>query len=94
MIMSEEIKERLERLERLTLLGAKNVLTIDEAAAVLGLSKRYIYKLTCKKKIPYYKPGAKLLYFDKNELEAWAKRNRMGTADEAEQKAAAYCARG
>ena len=90
--MTQEIQERFDRLERLTTLAAKNVLNINEAALLLGLSKHYLYKLTCAKKIPHYKPGAKLLYFDRGELEAWMKRNRIGTASEAEQKAAAYCA--
>ena len=93
--MNEEIKERFDRLERLSIMAAKNVLTIGEAALLLGLSKNYIYHLTMKKKIPYYKPNnAKMVYFDKNELEAWALTNRRGTAAEAEQKAAAYCAGG
>ena len=92
--MTKEIEERFDRLERLSLLAAKKVLTITEAALLLGLSKGYIYKLTCTKKIPHYKPGAKLLYFDRDELEAWAKRNRIDTTSEAEQKAAAYCAKG
>lgn len=90
--MNVELEERFERLERLSLLAAKKVLTINEAAVLLGLSKGYIYKLTCAKKIPHYKPGAKLLYFDRDELEAWAKRNRINTTSEAEQQAAAYCA--
>lgn len=90
----EELLERLARLEKLSLLAAKNVLTIDDAVLLLGLSKCYIYKLTCAKKIPHYKPGAKLLYFDRGELEAWAKRNRINTVEETGQKAAAYCAKG
>lgn len=92
--MSEEINERFDRLEKLSLLAAKNVLTISEAALLLNLTKGYIYKLTCSKKIPHYKPSQKLLYFKKNELEAWALHNRMATTGEAEQLAAAYCAKG
>ena len=92
--MNEELKERFDRLERLSIMAAKNVLTIGEAALILGLSKNYIYKLTMKKKIPYYKPNAKTVYFKRSELEAWALTNRRGTAAEAEQKAAAYCAGG
>ena len=92
--MTQEIQERFDRLERLTVLAAKKVLTINEAALLLGLSKHYLYKLTCKKMIPHYKPGVKLLYFDREELEAWMKRNRVGTASEAEQKAAVHCAKG
>ena len=35
----------------------------------------------------------KLLYFDRNEIEAWMKQNRVSTRTEAESTAAAYIVR-
>ena len=60
----------------------KNLLTSDEAAEYLGISKSYLYKLTMQRKIPHYKPFGKFNYFDRNELEEWAKSVRVTTVNE------------
>ena len=62
------IEQRLGRIEQL-LLGQKNVLTFDEACLFTGISRSYMYKLTCGCRIPHYKPGGKNIYFDRAELE-------------------------
>lgn len=48
---------------------AKNVLTFDEACTYTGISRTYMYKLTCGSRIPHYKPNGKNIYFDRAELE-------------------------
>ena len=88
--MEELILERLEAIERNSLLAAKNVLTIDDAVLLTGLSKSHIYKLTCNRQIPFYRPNGKLVYFDRAELESWLRQNRVMTTAEAEQQAIAY----
>lgn len=88
--MEEMILSRLEAIERYSLLAAKNVLTIDDAAVLTGMSKSHLYKLTCSKQIPFYRPNGKLVYFDRQELEGWLKQNRVTTQTEAEQQAFAY----
>lgn len=55
----------------------KEVLTADEAAKYMGVSKSYLYKLTCKQEIPHYKPMGKMCYFNRQELEAWLQRNKI-----------------
>lgn len=88
------IDERLERIERLTLLGAKEALNMDDAAAYTGLSKDHLYRLVSKKRIPYYKSeGGKLTYFSKTELCAWLLKHRVSTIEEAQENAAAYVTR-
>lgn len=57
----------------------KEVLTVSEASAYLGLSESYIYKLTSLKQIPHYKPNGKLVYFNRKELCEWAMRNQIQT---------------
>ena len=52
----------------------KEVLTSDEAAAYLGISKSALYKLTMGRKIPFYK-SAKLCYFDRQEINTPKKRH-------------------
>ena len=69
----------------------KSVLTLDEAAQLLGLTKSYLYKLTSRRLIPHYKPGGKKVYFDRAELIAWVKSNRVATETEISDRAAALC---
>lgn len=87
------IEQKLDRIEQLTLLAAKDALTMDDAAAYTGLSKGYLYRLVWKKKIPYYKSvGGKQTYFSKKELNGWLLRHRVSSTDEAQENAEAYCA--
>ena len=65
----DEIKEQLNRIERYTLLGAKNVLSLDDVHLLTGLSKSHIYRMTSRNEIPYYK-RTRILCFDKAEIEA------------------------
>lgn len=88
-----KVYKKLEELEKLTLLSAKEMFTIDEASKYLGMSKDYLYIMTCKKQIPYYKPNGKRLYFKKAELNEWLQRNRVNSVDEAESDAALYIAK-
>ena len=64
----------------------KEVLTSEEAAAYLGITKSALYKLTMGRRIPFYK-SAKLCYFDRGELIAWMKANRVATQEELDEKA-------
>lgn len=88
--MEEKILSELDAIKRYSLLAAKSVLDIDDVALLTGLSKSHLYKLTCTHQIPYYKPKGKLVYFDRDEIEAWMKQNRVNTTAEAEQQAIAY----
>ena len=77
----ERLMERIAKLEE----GAyttKSVLTHDEACMYLGLQASYLYKLTANREIPYSKPHGKRIYFDKQDLDLWAKQNRMDTVGE------------
>ena len=87
----EELNLLREIVAQRTLLATKEVLTTDEAAAYMGVSKSYIYKLTMRQIIPHYKPNGKIVYFNRKELEAWLQSNRVATAEEINAKAQAYC---
>jgi excisionase family DNA binding protein len=85
------IEERLERIERLTLIAAKEALTSAEAAEYLGLSINTIYQLCHRHKIPYYKSaGGKTNYFKKEEVTNWALSQRISSNEYFEAKAAAF----
>lgn len=92
--MEAKIIEQLNRIEQYALLSAKNVLSLDDVAALTGLSKSHLYKLTCTHQIPYYKPNGKQIYFDRGEVESWLKQNRVATEQEIEAMATAYVVTG
>ena len=72
---------------------AKAVLTVDEAARYMSVSKSALYKMMMTRKIPYSKPNGKLCFFSRQELENWLMRNRVATADELQEQAENYCSR-
>ncbi|GHV17443.1 hypothetical protein FACS189493_5070 [Spirochaetia bacterium] len=49
---------------------------VTEAAAFLGLSTNYIYKMIHESKIPCYKPLGKKVYFDPKELSDFVYRGK------------------
>lgn len=86
-----EEKQIISFLQKMILAALKPVLTMDEAVIFTGLSKSYLYKLTCRKLIPYYKnKGMKGIYFKREELEAWMTQERVATQGEIEQEAIRY----
>ena len=88
-IALQTIDTRLDRIERLTLISAKDVLDIDEASFFTGFSKGHLYRLTSERKIPHYKKKRKL-YFKKSELEDWLLEDKVMTAEDIESQAATY----
>ena len=82
------IDQRLLRIENF-LFSQKNVLTLDEVCLLTGKSKSHIYKLTSTGHIPFYKQG-KHCYFDRKEIEAWLKSNRIKSLEEIDQEASTY----
>lgn len=89
--MSEELKKVADLISAKMSLNTKEVLTSDEAASYMGVSKAYLYKLTMGKKIPHYKPMGKMVYFNRQELEYWLQANRVATDEELSQQAQTYC---
>ena len=85
----ESIIDRLRNIESL-LLSQKKVLNLDEVSVFSGLSKSYLYKLTCSGGIPCYKPQGKHIYFDKVEIEQWLLQNKKATDNEIENKAVTF----
>lgn len=84
-----EIRATLDRIERLSLIGAKNVLDVQEAAIYTRLSKQHIYRLTSNKQIPHFKKARKL-YFKKSELEDWMLESKVLTEEEVQREAETY----
>jgi excisionase family DNA binding protein len=53
------------------------LLSFREAQSYLGFSHSYLYRLTSQKLIPHYKPTGKVIFFSKEELQAWVFANRI-----------------
>lgn len=85
----KSIEERIEELESLVY-ASKNVLSFEEACKYLNLSKSYLYKLTSTQMIPHYKPQGKIIYFEKDALEAWLRQNPIKTQAQISQEASNY----
>lgn len=90
-VSDKDIRETADLVTANIINTTKEVLTSDEAARYMGISKSYLYKLTMNATIPCYKPMGKMVYFNRKELEAWLQSNRCATDAELSQKAQAYC---
>jgi excisionase family DNA binding protein len=58
------------------------IMSLADAAKYLRVSKGFLYKLTSRHEIPFHKPHGKLIYFLKQDLDAWALRNRSKSTEE------------
>lgn len=89
--MYKEAEELADLITASTILCNKEVLTSDEVAKYMNISKSYLYKLTMNREIPHYKPMGKMCYFNRLELEQWLQSNRIATNAELNQQAQNYC---
>lgn len=96
-----EILERLDAMERAisqtqiyALVAAKEMLTINDVHLLTGMSKAHIYRLTCTRAIPHYKPNGKQIFFKRQDVETWMQQNRVDSVADAEAIAARYCVTG
>lgn len=79
-------KIELTRLERMALIGAKNILTMEEAALYIGYKISSLYVLCSRREIPYYKRG-KTNYFKKSDLDDWMVGEKVETWQEVKRRA-------
>ena len=89
--MKEELQQVADLITANTIFTTKEVLTSDEAAKYMGISKSYLYKLTMLRKIPHFKPMGKMCYFNRAELENWLQSNRIATDEAIASEAQSYC---
>lgn len=92
----ENILKRLNEIEALIKRNYalnKEVLTLEESAEFLGLSKSALYKMTSKREIAFYQPGGKKVYFRRVELESWILNAKVASVAEFEQEVDEYLSR-
>lgn len=71
-----ELQKRVTSLESLCF-QSKPVLNLEEASIYLGISRSMLYKMTHAGKIDFYKPEGKLIFFEKECLLNWARKNKV-----------------
>ena len=86
LLKMESQDNRIKVLEHL-IFDAKDVLTLEEAAIFMGISKSSLYKMTHKHELPFYRPNGKLIYFEKSELVKWMRQNRSMSVEEIKESA-------
>ncbi len=77
----KRVLEQLDDLKKYVVLNeiqSKDIITAEEAAAILGKSLSTLYKYTAKGIIPHFKPSRKSLYFKRSDLEKWMCKNPVG----------------
>ncbi len=70
-------QELLIEIRELRNRNSKEVLNLTEACDFLRISKSQMYKLTSARRIPFYRPTGKLIYFKRSELIDWALTNKL-----------------
>lgn len=80
----EEVLKELEQLKGIALLSAKEMLTVEDVSFLTGMKPSYIRKLAYEKRLPYYKPFGKELFFCKDEINGilMDRRNRVPSINE------------
>jgi len=86
-ITLQDLADKIELLTSAVMIN-KPILSFKEAALYLGLTESYLYKLTSRQEIAHSKPGGKMIYFNRAELDLWLQQNRIKSNAEIEQAAA------
>ena len=81
-----ELEKRVRNLEDKFDSG-KEILTLQEAAQYMGIARSSLYKMTSNQTIPFYRPNGKLIFFEKDDILSWIRRNRVFSTEEIEEEA-------
>ncbi len=82
----------LQSFKKLIKLDIDKPINFNDATEYLNVSKSFLYKLTHKRLIKFYKPSGKKIYFLKSDLLKWVQQNPVNSNESIEQKAIDYVA--
>ena len=85
----EALAAQMERIEKATILSAKEILVTNEAAMYTGMSEYSIRDKARKGEITFYKT-AHTLYFKKADLDAYMLQEKHASMAEIDQQANLY----
>lgn len=77
-----EILAQIKELKETALLASKTMLTTDDVSMLTGISVTQLRNLRSKRQIPFYRKTAKLIYYDRGEIDAWMRQNRVNSIDD------------
>lgn len=83
--MSHLVEQQIAEIRAFILnqtLRSKEVMSVSEAAQYMNISKSFLYKLTCSRAISFSKPGAKIIFFKRIDLDEWMLSNRAPSIKE------------
>lgn len=83
-----EIFEHFKELES-KLFMCREMLTVEEAAEYIGVSKSQMYLMTSNREITHFKPRGKFIYIERKELDDVLRRNVIYSKHEMSRRAAA-----
>ena len=63
-------------------LAVKPILSAEEAAEFLSMKITYLYKLSSGRKLTFFSPLGKLIYFHRSDLENFLLRNKFPAINE------------
>lgn len=93
-MLTKEVSELkrllIEKQEQPTTDQPEQLLTIDEVATLLRLTKPTVYSKVSKNELPGVCKQGKRLYFDRQTIIDWIKQGRKKSNAEIEQEAKAY----
>ena len=75
-LLTKQVADLTRKLDAINnvLCQAKEILTLEEAAIFLGISKSCLYKMTHNQVVPFFKPNRKM-FFERQNLDEWVKQN-------------------
>jgi excisionase family DNA binding protein len=83
--MSHLLEQQIAEIKAFILsqtIRSKEVMSLREAAQYMNISKSFLYKLTCSRAISFSKPGAKIIFFKRSDLDEWMLTNRAPSMKE------------
>jgi excisionase family DNA binding protein len=87
--MKSELLKELQEIKVLLALQ-KQVLTLDEFCVYAGISKSHAYHLTSSRKIKYYRPFGKMIYFDIADVIDFLRQNQVNSEAEVNKNLSNY----
>ena len=78
----ELIQMKLDEIKAITTLSVKNALTVEEAAAYMGMSPEYVRKMAKNRMIKSYRSkSGRGIYLHKADLDKWMMYTEVNTKD-------------
>ena len=79
--MSEiDILQKLEEIKSITTISVKSALTVEEAAAYMGMSTEYVRKMAKTRAIKSYRSkSGRVIYLHKADLDKWMLHTEVNT---------------